>query len=87
MAVRQLWPRCTGGALVPIDTHWSLPCQRSGWLDANWEQEIGVRMPPGSHYIDFTASGLYTNGQLAAATQELATHVYGGCFVCLWVGG
>ncbi|KAI8463606.1 MAG: pyridoxal phosphate-dependent transferase [Monoraphidium minutum] len=34
-------------------------------------------MPPGSHYIDYTASGLYTNSQLAAAAQELATHVYG----------
>jgi hypothetical protein len=34
-------------------------------------------MPPGSHYIDFTGSGLYTNSQLAAASAELASHVYG----------
>jgi len=46
-------------------------------LDANWQQEIGVRLAKGSHYLDFTGSGLYTQSQLAAASHELATHVYG----------
>lgn len=50
---------------------------RSGWLDANWASEIGTRLPPGSHYLDFTGSGLYANSQLAAATAELASNVYG----------
>lgn len=48
-----------------------------GWLESHWHDEIGVRMPEGSHYLDFTGSGLYTNSQLHAATKELASHVFG----------
>ncbi|GBF95159.1 molybdenum cofactor sulfurase [Raphidocelis subcapitata] len=47
-----------------------------GWLDKHWYDEVGLRMPRGGHYIDFTGSGLYTNSQLRAASQELATHLY-----------
>lgn len=54
---------------------WAALC--SGWLDANWRKELGSRMPPGDHYIDFTGSGLYTNSQLAAASAELASKVSG----------
>ena len=34
-------------------------------------------MRPGSHYLDFTGSGLYTNSQLAAAARELGSVVMG----------
>lgn len=53
------------------------PCSYGGWLDAHWHEEVGARLPQGNHYLDFTGSGLYTNSQLAAATAELAAHVYG----------
>lgn len=49
----------------------------SGWIDAHWQEEVGVRLPAGSHYLDYTGSGLYTNSQLKAASKELAAHVYG----------
>jgi selenocysteine lyase/cysteine desulfurase len=51
--------------------------QNRGWLDANWYAEVGRRLPPGGHYVDFTGSGLYTNSQLEAATDELRRHVFG----------
>ncbi|KAI8467267.1 MAG: pyridoxal phosphate-dependent transferase [Monoraphidium minutum] len=47
-----------------------------GWLDANYEKELGLRLC-GDHYLDFTGSGLYTNSQLRAATDELSTRAFG----------
>lgn len=55
----------------------SRPRSYRGWLDANWRREVGSRMPRGSHYLDFTGSGLYTNAQLAAAYKELGSVVLG----------
>ncbi|GBF89223.1 molybdenum cofactor sulfurase [Raphidocelis subcapitata] len=49
-----------------------------GWLDANFESELGVRLC-GDHYLDFTGSALYTNSQVRAAAEELTRRgaVYG----------
>jgi hypothetical protein len=44
-------------------------------------------MPRGGHYIDFTGSGLYTNSQLQAASQELATHLYANPHCTRWGRG
>lgn len=52
----------------------ALLARHSGWLDATWQKELGVRLC-GDHYLDFTGSGLYTNSQLKAATDELAAKV------------
>ncbi|KIZ00907.1 hypothetical protein MNEG_7052 [Monoraphidium neglectum] len=48
-----------------------------GWIDAHWQEEVGSRMAPGSHYLDFTGSGLYTNSQLRAASRELEGSLFG----------
>lgn len=49
----------------------------NGWIDARWADEVGSRLPPGQHYLDFTGSGLYANSQLMAAARELAGGVFG----------
>ncbi|KAI8471068.1 MAG: pyridoxal phosphate-dependent transferase [Monoraphidium minutum] len=49
----------------------------NGWLDAHWGSEVGARLPPGGHYLDFTGSGLYTTSQLAAASAELGSATFG----------
>lgn len=26
----------------------------NGWIDAHWQEEVGVRLPDDQHYLDFT---------------------------------
>lgn len=26
----------------------------NGWIDAHWQQEVGVRLPGDQHYLDYT---------------------------------
>lgn len=46
-------------------------------LLGRYAAEIGSRMRPGNHYLDYTGSSLYCNSQLEAAFQELKSHVFG----------
>lgn len=48
-----------------------------GLLDSIWQQELGSRLPPNHHYLDFTGSSVYVNSQLAAAMDELKGAVFG----------
>lgn len=48
-----------------------------GRIDDLYYEEIGSRMGPGEHYMDYTGSSLYTNSQLAAVFTELRQHVFG----------
>eukprot|EP00775_Hariotina_reticulata_P006756 gene6756-6973_t len=53
------------------------PCYGyGGWLDDNFQQELGKRFD-GQHYLDWTGAGQYTNSQLAAVMQELMLHGFG----------
>eukprot|EP00878_Enallax_costatus_P005228 GHUV01005494.1.p1 GENE.GHUV01005494.1~~GHUV01005494.1.p1 ORF type:complete len:253 (+),score=38.33 GHUV01005494.1:272-1030(+) len=48
-----------------------------GWLDAYWQKEVGVRLPRGQHYLDYTGSALYANTQVKDASQMLLTEAFG----------
>lgn len=48
-----------------------------GRIDDMYAREIGVRLPPGHHYLDYTGSSLYCNSTLQAAVAELQSHVFG----------
>ncbi|PRW20464.1 Molybdenum cofactor sulfurase [Chlorella sorokiniana] len=48
-----------------------------GRIDEIWAKEIGTRLPPDEHYIDFTGSSLYWNSQVEGAMRELQTAVFG----------
>lgn len=39
--------------------------------------QLGARLPAGHHYLDYTASSVYTNSQLAAVFEELRTTMFG----------
>jgi molybdenum cofactor sulfurtransferase len=42
-----------------------------------YPDEVGSRLKPNEHYLDYTGSSLYCNSQLQAAFEELKRHVYG----------
>uniref|UniRef100_A0A383VTC1 Aminotransferase class V domain-containing protein n=1 Tax=Tetradesmus obliquus TaxID=3088 RepID=A0A383VTC1_TETOB len=48
----------------------------SGWLDANYQAELGKRLE-GQHYLDWTGSGQYTTSQLRAIMAELEHSAFG----------
>ena len=42
-----------------------------GAIDALYAREIGMRLPPGQHYLDYTGSSLYCRTPLQAAFEDL----------------
>ncbi|GAB4818580.1 hypothetical protein N2152v2_005626 [Parachlorella kessleri] len=48
-----------------------------GRIDHLYASEIGQRLGPDEHYMDFTAAALYWNSQVANATAQLQQHVFG----------
>ena len=48
-----------------------------GQIDGLYPVEVGVRMQPGEHYLDYTGSSVYCQSQLEAVFQELRSHMYG----------
>ena len=42
-----------------------------GAIDALYAREIGMRLPPGQHYLDYTGSALYCRTPLQAAFEDL----------------
>lgn len=45
--------------------------------DGVYDAEVGPRMPPGHHYLDYTGAGLYLNSQVEAFSAELTTTLFG----------
>eukprot|EP00775_Hariotina_reticulata_P008766 gene8766-8945_t len=48
-----------------------------GWLEQHYQQEVGGRLGPTRHYLDYTGSALYPSSLLQAVYSNLMTHTYG----------
>lgn len=48
-----------------------------GRIDELYPKEVGCRMGPKEHYMDYTGSAVYCQSQLEAAFQEMKTHMFG----------
>lgn len=48
-----------------------------GRIDELYAKEVGCRLQPHEHYMDYTAAALYTNSVIDAAMAELKSHVFG----------
>jgi len=48
-----------------------------GRIDTLYPAEVGDRMQPHEHYLDYTGSSVYANSQIDAVFQELRTHLFG----------
>ena len=48
-----------------------------GQIDALYPCEVGCRMQPNEHYMDYTGSSVYCQSQLEKVFQELSSHMYG----------
>ncbi|KAG1671558.1 hypothetical protein FOA52_011280 [Chlamydomonas sp. UWO 241] len=46
-------------------------------IDELYPAEVGVRMGPNEHYLDYTGSSVYMKSQLAAVFDDLQSHVFG----------
>lgn len=47
----------------------------NGWIDRNWQQEVGQRLGPQlHHYLDYTGAALYTQSHIRAASRFLEQH-------------
>lgn len=44
-----------------------------GRIDDLYSKEVGCRLPPGHHYLDYTGSSLYATSQLGMC-----------CCICVW---
>jgi hypothetical protein len=49
----------------------------SGWLEQQYQQEVGYRLGPGKHYLDYTGAALYPASLLEAVYKDLLTQTYG----------
>jgi selenocysteine lyase/cysteine desulfurase len=49
----------------------------SGWLEQHYQQEVGYRLGPGKHYLDYTGAALYPASLLEAVYKDLLTQTYG----------
>ena len=57
-------------------TGWAVPRRRfgeaygyGGRIDELYAREVGPRLGPGEHYLDFTGSGLYLSSQIEALAR------------------
>ncbi|KAI8474571.1 MAG: pyridoxal phosphate-dependent transferase [Monoraphidium minutum] len=48
-----------------------------GRIDELYPKEVGNRMGPHEHYLDYTGSSVYANSQLEAVFAELRGHLFG----------
>lgn len=48
-----------------------------GWLDQNYDFELGNRIGKGQVYLDYTGAGQYTTSQVSAALAELTGAAFG----------
>lgn len=48
----------------------------NGWLDANYESELGCRLGPGQHYLDWTGGLLLSHATALASVLSLLTPIH-----------
>jgi len=77
------WPASLNlGAMYNLDKAGFMQRYRNeygygGAIEALYPAEVGVRMKPREHYMDYTGSGVYCQSQLDAVFQELRTNMFG----------
>eukprot|EP00201_Polytomella_parva_P019889 CAMPEP_0175045484 /NCGR_PEP_ID=MMETSP0052_2-20121109/4452_1 /TAXON_ID=51329 ORGANISM="Polytomella parva, Strain SAG 63-3" /NCGR_SAMPLE_ID=MMETSP0052_2 /ASSEMBLY_ACC=CAM_ASM_000194 /LENGTH=457 /DNA_ID=CAMNT_0016309027 /DNA_START=682 /DNA_END=2052 /DNA_ORIENTATION=- len=49
----------------------------NGRIDELYPREVGCRMQPNEHYVDYTGSSVYCQSQIDAVFQEFRQHMFG----------
>jgi hypothetical protein len=58
---------------------WGAGYGYGGRIDELYHREVGARMPPHHHYLDYTGSSLYANSVLASVFIDLRVRAWHAC--------